>query len=77
MNGPCAGSNGLVVGSASTAGSVARYQGTAFESTIGAYAPPEAFTNCIVTIAETAMEFNPEFGIDMVAMDSSQIIMQY
>ena len=23
------------------------------------------------------MEFNPEFGIDMVAMDSSQIIMQY
>lgn len=43
----------------------------------GAYAPPEAFTNCLVSIAETAIEFNPEYGIDMVAMDSSQLIIQY
>lgn len=42
------------------------------------YRPPEQYTACTVSIAETAMEFNPEVGgIDMMCMDSTQLVMQW
>ena len=43
---------------------------------VGYYSPPELYTNCVVNIWETAVELNPMLGgIDLVCLDSSQIIM--
>ena len=50
------------------------YRGTpGLPSTSNAtYRPPEQYTSCVTSIAETAMEFNPEVGgIDMMCMDST------
>ena len=32
------------------------------------YAPPEQYSNTMVYVRETAIEFNADFGIDMLAM---------
>ena len=41
-------------------------------SSLATYAPPEIYTNCVVTVAETAIEFNEAMGgIGMMCMDST------